>query len=106
MAINFAFWGKVVPPNEEEPEKPSRLIMSDELKEEYQLGPAMISFHSKTEVLNGKYVQLRPGAFSEEEYQAIMNGEPLLDTASYGRTWRAWDGKPLQEQMIGTEWER
>lgn len=64
------------------------------------------------EKIRDKFIEIKPGAYTDEQMQAIMNGEfihdghILLSSLDYGKKWRAWDGgKPYAEQMAATEWE-
>ena len=103
MAILFESFGKAVALDHEEPERLCRVIMFDELK---TCDAAGFENFPLPDVLENKHIELRQGAYTDEEYAAIMNGEPLLSINWYGRKWRAWDGgKPYPEQMLGTEWE-
>ena len=57
--------------------------------------------------IRGKFIEIKPGAYTDEQMQAIMGGETyLLYNVEYGIKWRAWDGgKPYAEQMAATAWE-
>ncbi len=65
-----------------------------------------------TSSLKGQPVQLKPGAFTDEELKIIYSGElrqasaSLLNTPAYGYKWRVWvDGYPTLEEMDATPWE-
>lgn len=68
--------------------------------------------HADPEKLKDKFIEIKSDAYTDEQMQAIMNGEfmhkgvLLLKINDYGKTWRAWDGgKPYAEQMAATAWE-
>ena len=65
-----------------------------------------------TSSLIGQPIQLKPGAFTDEELKIIYSGEvrqasaSLLTHNTYGYKWRVWvDGYPTHEQMENTPFE-
>lgn len=56
--------------------------------------------------LLGKLVELRPGAFTDEQVEKIKNGAlSVLSDVLYGYDWRVWVGWPTDEQKASTPWE-
>lgn len=59
------------------------------------------------EWMKNRPVELKPGAYTEEEVEKIMAGSILgLDFGQYGKKWRLWvDGWPTQALKDATPWE-
>lgn len=56
--------------------------------------------------IQGRLVELKPGAYTAAEVEAIKNGSTvLLSEGYYGKKWRIWMGWPTEEQKAATPWE-
>lgn len=54
----------------------------------------------------GRRIDLKPGAWTDEEIEGIRQGEVKhLSYEDYGTKWRLWEGWPTDEQMIAEPWE-
>ena len=103
MSILFEYWGKASHPEQDSPETVGRVILKREIVEKTQHLDLGKPDYTKIE---GKRIELKPGAYTPDEYDAIMRGDTCsLAWAFYGIKWRAWDGNPSHEQMSGTAWE-
>jgi len=56
--------------------------------------------------LLGRLIELKPGAFTEEQVEKIRSGAlAQLGESDYGKKWRIWYGWPTDEQKAATPWE-
>ena len=114
MAILFANVISVKPSDAPElaSEKMCLLLPKDEVTKLVPFLQGEYVPHADPEKLKDKFIEIKFGAYTDEQMQAIMNGEfmhegvLLLEINDYGKKWRAWDGgKPYAEQMAATAWE-
>lgn len=73
---------------------------------DYDMGGTIITRTIWPKSLQGRLIELKPGAYTEAQVEEIKKGSIVqLDAHQYGKKWRAWVGWPTEEQKAATPWE-